>query len=349
MALRNCFRQAYNGGAPQRRDVLARHRAQRQGRAEHVARLAGQVTGVSMTPSDLSPRLARDAARLLVVVVFLALAGTARADTLKVGTLTLRSCGERVLRGALAAAGPGAADRAADRHRVPLVPRRRRRRPGRRSSPSRAGLGIRRPGTRVEYRGIFGPLVRQRGMLLVDNRGTGGSALIDCKSVQSFTGRTSGSAFARRAGRCGKFIERAFGRGASALFSHRLRRRRPRGGAARAAVRTRSTSTATPTATFFVQDFVARHPRRAATGSCSTRAIRAAAPTPGTRPRARRSGSRWRQVSPGSVARLGELLDRVRAAPITGRDQGRRRRARCRCASTRARSPTSCRPRPRTR
>jgi hypothetical protein len=30
---------------------------------------------------------------LLVVVVFLALADTARADTLKVGTLTLRSCG----------------------------------------------------------------------------------------------------------------------------------------------------------------------------------------------------------------------------------------------------------------
>ena len=30
---------------------------------------------------------------LLVVVVFLAFAGTARADTLKVGSLTLRSCG----------------------------------------------------------------------------------------------------------------------------------------------------------------------------------------------------------------------------------------------------------------
>ena len=40
LALRNCFRQAYNGGAPRGGYVLARHRAQRQGRAEHGARLA---------------------------------------------------------------------------------------------------------------------------------------------------------------------------------------------------------------------------------------------------------------------------------------------------------------------
>ena len=110
----------------------------------------------------------------------------------------------------------------------------------------------------MEYRGIFGPLVRQRGMLLVDNRGTGGSALIDCKSVQSFTGRTSGSAFARRAGRCGKFIERQFGRGASALFSTAyavddlaaiLR-----------ALRIRSIDLYGDSyGDFFVQDFIARH------------------------------------------------------------------------------------------
>ena len=36
LALRNCFRQADNGGAAARRDVLARDRAQRQRRAEHV-------------------------------------------------------------------------------------------------------------------------------------------------------------------------------------------------------------------------------------------------------------------------------------------------------------------------
>ena len=84
------------------------------------------------------------------------------------------------------------------------------------------GPGYPSTGTRVEYRGIFGPLVRQRGMLLVDNRGTGGSALIECKGVQSFAGRKSGSAFARLAGRCGEFIKRRFGRGASALFATAL-------------------------------------------------------------------------------------------------------------------------------
>ena len=37
LALRNCFRQAYNGGARPRRLLRARHRAQRQGRAQHDA------------------------------------------------------------------------------------------------------------------------------------------------------------------------------------------------------------------------------------------------------------------------------------------------------------------------
>ena len=56
--------------------------------------------GVSSEPCDgstplctRSSQFARMTRVLLVVVVFLALADTARADTLKVGTLTLRSCG----------------------------------------------------------------------------------------------------------------------------------------------------------------------------------------------------------------------------------------------------------------
>src|ERR1700754_3294991 len=69
------------------------------------------------------------------------------------------------------------------------------------------GPGYPSTGSVVEYRGIFGPaLLRSRGLLLVDNRGTGRSALISCRSVQAFTGRTSGSAFARRAGRCAREI-----------------------------------------------------------------------------------------------------------------------------------------------
>jgi hypothetical protein len=40
------------------------------------------------------------------------------------------------------------------------------------------GPGYPSTGSRVEYLGTFGPLVRRRGLLLVDNRGTGTSALI---------------------------------------------------------------------------------------------------------------------------------------------------------------------------
>ena len=81
------------------------------------------------------------------------------------------------------------------------------------------GPGYPSTGTRIEYLSIFGPLLRTRSLLLVDNRGTGGSALIDCPSVQSFAGRTSGSSFAKRAGQCATEIEQQHGAGTSSLFA----------------------------------------------------------------------------------------------------------------------------------
>jgi pimeloyl-ACP methyl ester carboxylesterase len=81
------------------------------------------------------------------------------------------------------------------------------------------GPGYPSTGSRVEYVGIFGPLVRERGLLLVDQRGTGTSAVIRCRELQRFAGRTSGSAFARRAGRCAQAIDRRFGAHASDLFA----------------------------------------------------------------------------------------------------------------------------------
>ena len=42
------------------------------------------------------------------------------------------------------------------------------------------GPGYPSTGSKAEYRGIFGPLLRNRDLLMVDNRGTGRSALIDC-------------------------------------------------------------------------------------------------------------------------------------------------------------------------
>ena len=122
--------------------------------------------------------------------------------------------------GSIAApAEPGAAERPQDRHRVPAVP-------GdatRREPPIVAvegGPGYPSTGTRIEYLSIFGPLLKTRSLLLVDNRGTGGSALIDCPSVQSFAGRTSGTRV-RAPGGAVRDRDRAAAtaRGASSLFA----------------------------------------------------------------------------------------------------------------------------------
>ena len=209
------------------------------------------------------------------------------------------------------------------------------------------GPGYPSTGTRAEYRGIFGPLVRQRGMLLVDNRGTGGSALIDCRSVQGYTGRTSGSAFARRAGRCGEFIERKFGRGASALFatayavddlSAVLR-----------ALRLRSIDLYGDSyGTFFVQDFVARHP-----SVLNKVVLDSSYPRSGTDPWYASSGEAFRHALETVSAGLGGAARRsccsACAAPRSRAGHEMRTGARCRCASTRGGSRTSSRTRRRTR
>ena len=204
LALRNCFRQAYNGGAPAGGHCARGTGLNAQGRAEH----------------GRARRLRRCARRIVVLAALLA-AGLVRAGAGRHAARRLADAAplrRRVVRRARAAAGPGAAARAADRDRLPLVPGRA---PGGRAAArgrrGRAGLPVDRQ--RGEYRGIFGPLLRQRDLLLVDNRGTGASALIDCKSVQSFAGRTSGSAFARRAARCAREIDARYGRGASGLFA----------------------------------------------------------------------------------------------------------------------------------
>jgi pimeloyl-ACP methyl ester carboxylesterase len=81
------------------------------------------------------------------------------------------------------------------------------------------GPGYPSIGSQIEYRGIYAPLLRERNLLLVDNRGTGSSALIDCENLQTFEGRTSGSAFAKRVGDCAGQINRKFGPHATDLFA----------------------------------------------------------------------------------------------------------------------------------
>jgi pimeloyl-ACP methyl ester carboxylesterase len=257
--------------------------------------------------------------RVLVaaVVLFGVLTVRAEADTLRVGSLDLRSCGASAYCGKLSRpldpAKPTGRriDIAFRWYRAPKTP----------SGPPlvavEGGPGYPSTGSRVEFRGIFGALVRRRGLLLVDNRGTGGSALIDCKGVQSFTGRTSGSAFARRAGRCGRFIERRFGRGASALFSTAYAAADL--AAVLRALRIRRIDLFGDSyGTYFVQDFIARHPR-----VINRVVLDSSYPRRETDPWYASSGEAFRlaleKVSPGSLARLEALLQRVRVTPLSGR------------------------------
>ena len=119
-----------------------------------------------------------------------------RPPRLRVGSLTLKPCAD----------GPrgwwcGQLQRALDPRR-PAGPRGSRSRCAGGPRPSgqadgpplvavEGGPGYPSIGSRVEYTGIYGPLLKRRNLLLVDNRGTGGSALIDCPAVQKFAGVTS--------------------------------------------------------------------------------------------------------------------------------------------------------------
>jgi pimeloyl-ACP methyl ester carboxylesterase len=72
------------------------------------------------------------------------------------------------------------------------------------------GPGYPSTGSYDEYTGIFAPLLKTHNLVLVDNRGTGGSGILICKGLQSFTGRTSGPAFAELVGACGDSLNHRF-------------------------------------------------------------------------------------------------------------------------------------------
>ncbi len=195
------------------------------------------------------------------------------------------------------------------------------------------GPGYPSSGSRVEFRTVFGPLLRTRDLLLVDNRGTGGSALIDCPRLQRYSGDTSAARFPRLVAACARRIER--------------RQRLPRGSATRAAGLFSTAYAVRDLAavmralrlgrvdmfgdsygTYFVQAFMARHPRLlhsvtldspypvrqldpwyASSGEVARAAMDAAC--------ARDAGC---AAAGGSAyERLGELLTRLRERPIAGR------------------------------
>jgi pimeloyl-ACP methyl ester carboxylesterase len=55
--------------------------------------------------------------------------------------------------------------------------------------PQEGGPGYSTTGSAVDYSGMYGPLLRRRNLLLVDQRGTGLSAAINCPGLQNLKGR----------------------------------------------------------------------------------------------------------------------------------------------------------------
>ena len=76
------------------------------------------------------------------------------------------------------------------------------------------GPGFPSTGSAPEYRALFRPLLATRNLLLVDNRGTGGTARIRCRALQGFAGDTATNAFNAMVGICGRHLA-----GASDLYA----------------------------------------------------------------------------------------------------------------------------------
>ena len=178
------------------------------------------------------------------------------------------------------------------------------------------GPGYPSTGSRWEYRGIFGPLIPSRGLRLVDQRGTGGSALIDCKSVQGYAGRTSGRAFARQVGRCAAEIDARYGRDAHSYFATAYAAD-DLAAVLRALKLGKVDLYGDSYGTFFVQEYIARHP-----STLHSVILDSAYPRRDLDPWYASSGAAARgaleTVSPGSVARLGAMLSQLREASMIG-------------------------------
>jgi pimeloyl-ACP methyl ester carboxylesterase len=69
--------------------------------------------------------------------------------------------------------------------------------------PVEGGPGYPSIGSVVEgYAPMYGPLLQRWNMLAIDNRGTGQSAVVDCPSLQDFSGATATTAFQQAAAEC---------------------------------------------------------------------------------------------------------------------------------------------------
>ena len=290
-----------------------------------------------MTCPD-APRVARLPRRAVAIACMAMAAATLSApaqargaERLRVGTLDLHRCGAGKggwcgsLRRPLDPARPSGPKIDIGLRWLPATERARR--------PTlvtvEGGPGYPSIGSISEYTGMFGPLRRDRDMLLVDNRGTGSSALIDCPRLQAFTGVTSGPAFPGLVADCARRIAQRYpGVHATDLFATSY----AAGDldAVLRALRVRSIDLYGDSyGTYFAQSFIARYPAR-----LHSVILDSTYPVRGLDPWYTSSGRVAREaldsvcardrgcaaVAPGSATlRLAALLEVVRAAPLRGR------------------------------
>ena len=82
------------------------------------------------------------------------------------------------------------------------------------------GPGYATTGTGNEYRQLFAPLMRERNLLMMDQRGTGGSAPIDCFQLQTLSGYGGGpDSFFKAERLCGDQLNHTY-RDASGAYVH---------------------------------------------------------------------------------------------------------------------------------
>ncbi len=74
------------------------------------------------------------------------------------------------------------------------------------------GPGYASTGTGNSYAALFRPLMRDRNLVMMDERGTGASAPIDCKPLQNFAGSTATSAYQWTAEACGDQLNHTYAR-----------------------------------------------------------------------------------------------------------------------------------------
>jgi pimeloyl-ACP methyl ester carboxylesterase len=195
------------------------------------------------------------------------------------------------------------------------------------------GPGYPSTGSYDEYAGTFAPLLKTHNLVLVDNRGTGGSGILICRRLQTYTGRTSGPAFAKLVGACGDSLNHRFklpdGRWlhASDLYGTAY-------AVADLAAILRRLHTGPVTiygdsyGSWFTQAFIARHPKMVkAVILDSTYYLRGLSPwyassgIEGRRAMLRvceRSLACDRHDGAGAVNRFARILAQVRSAPISG-------------------------------